>query len=103
MTSKARNTFGILDSTGKLRKDIIGASMQTDILSRASVHQGYCFIGDVRYAILTDQTLEEAFQYDDHILCVVSYQRRTTGNYAVARLHNKSPLYEVLVNGKENV
>jgi hypothetical protein len=94
---QVRNTFGIISESGHLLRDIIGASMQTSILSRAYIHQGYIYLGNVKYTLLIDKKLEDAFQYDDHILCVISFQRRIGGNYAVARLHNKSPLNEILL------
>lgn len=95
--SKARNTFGIISESGHLLHDIIGASLQTHILSRAELHTGYLYMQDKKYTLLVDKKLENAFQYDDHVLCVISYQRRIGGNYAVARLHAKSPINEILL------
>lgn len=90
-----RNTFGLIDPLTKKRyEDILSAHLQLLYLSFETWNE--CgSLAESRdrnkdYAILIDHaTLKELIQKGT-IPCIVSFQRRTTGNYAVVRLFKTS-------------
>lgn len=86
-----RNTFGILDpSTGKKYEDIIGSHLQLRRLSLEEwLEVGYIAESKDRqklYKILLDFATQRELLQKNLIEVLVSFQVRTDGCYAVARL-----------------
>ena len=86
-----RETFGILKTNGQKYKDIIGAYITKQVVSVNDVHKG--FLRPTKnspiYAIHTDW---ETFSYimdNNEAYCVISFQRRTNGNFAMVRLYKQ--------------
>ena len=91
MNSKFRETFGILDpSTSKLYSDIIGASLQNRMISYSHIDRGYLTLGSSKYQIHVDKETLHEILYNYETYCVVSFQRRTNGCYAMVRLYKPS-------------
>jgi hypothetical protein len=93
MTSNLRNfreTFGILDSNGEMYSDIIGASLQNRIIDINTLHRGFLTLGSYKYTIHCDLETFQTICNENEAYCVVSFQRRTTGNYAMVRKYKLS-------------
>jgi len=86
-----RETFGILKRNGEKYKDIIGAFMVARIVSVNDLHSGFLrpSPNEPIYAIHTDWETFKEIMDNNEAQCVISFQRRTTGNFAMTRLYKK--------------
>jgi len=87
--SSFRETFGILKTNGEKYKDIIGAYIDSRIVSINDLHAGFLrpSKNDYIYTIHTDAETFHTIMNENEAHCVISYQRRTTGNFAMVRLY----------------
>lgn len=100
MNSNFRETFGILDpNTSKMYEDIIGASLQNRMMRIDHLEKGYLILGSSQYLIHVDKETLREILYSNEAYCVVSFQRRTTGNYAMVRKYK--PSLVKTINNKE--
>lgn len=90
-----RETFGILKTNGKPYKDIIGAYMRAQIVNVCDLHRGFLRPNpnEAIYAIHTDSETFNRINAENEAYCVVSFQRRTTGNFAMVRLYKEHLTY----------
>lgn len=90
-----RNTFGLYDpSTKQKYADILGSHLQLRrLLLEEWLENGYILEHKdrhKRYKILLDFATQRQLLRDGIIDVLISFQRRTTGNYAVCRLWDAS-------------
>lgn len=90
-----RDTFGIKDpKTGKKYKDISVSFLQLRKLSLRDFETGILFenptsIDSDRVFILhCDSVLRKKLQEEKEVPCMISFQRRIDGDFAIARIFN---------------
>lgn len=85
-----RDTFGIIDpATGKQYDDIIFAFIHRDVISDSKL-QFNSVLSDLKgetYSIQMDSKTRKKLKEEGLIEVIVSYQKRTTGNYAMVRIY----------------
>ena len=81
-----RQTFGILDKDGNLYRDIKSATIIQKTLSPSD--NEIVFMNEC-YRIHKDFALEKELASKGTTFCIISIQKRTTGNVAEARIFNK--------------
>lgn len=88
---KERNTFGIANHS-----DILGSHLQERTLSLEDYKRGSLNENRDRnkeYKLLVDHRTLEALYEKKTINAIVSFQRRTTGNFAVARIYQPTKAF----------
>lgn len=87
-----RNTFGLRDSeTQQKYEDIISAHLENRILSLSSLKESNYIIAETRdrnklYTVLLDSKAEQALKQGETTKAIISFQVRTNGCFAIARL-----------------
>lgn len=94
-----RETFGIIDGkTGKLYSDILSYALEREILTDETLlPNSVKYRKNLCYILQMDSRLRRALRTEKMVNVIISYQRRTTGNIALARLDRLNEL-----NRKEN-
>lgn len=89
MPANFRETFGILKRNGEKYKDIIGAYISQRIVNINDLHAGFLrpVKNEAIYTIHTDSETFHKINEENEALCVISFQRRTYGNFAMVRLY----------------
>lgn len=85
-----RDTFGIANSrTGKLYSDILDYLLVTTHFSDIKLlpSSTYC-TSDTEYLIHMDSKLKRALKLSGIVKVICSLQKRTTGNYCIARIYH---------------
>ena len=81
--------FGVRDSTGSMKHNIKDAFLLSKILYIADLQSGIIFSPNkshVPYQLIADSALKSKLYNEGKASCIISFQRRTEGNFAVARL-----------------
>lgn len=81
-----RQTFGI---TG--HSDIIKASLDVRTLYDVDFDKRHINYKGRDYILHCDNHVRQTLKNEGSAYCIVSYQERTTGFYALARLHRTTP------------
>lgn len=84
-----RKTFGIYDpQTNKRYDDIISSFLMTKQLSLNDIHNGTISPDRslTKYILHVDNNAELAIKRHGILRCIISFQTRTTGKYAIARI-----------------
>lgn len=85
--------FGVRDSVGMLKHNIKEAFLFSKILTLQDLEKGTLLSPNKRgeeYILVTDSKLRSALHNKGSISAIISFQRRTEGNFAVARLWEAS-------------
>jgi hypothetical protein len=99
-----RDTFGILKRNGEKYKDVIGAFIVQRIVSINDLHSGFLrpSKNEGIYTIHTDSETFKRINEENEALCVISFQKRTNGNFALIRLY-KTSLSSSYIHNKETI
>lgn len=88
--NQIRDTFGIIDpETGKQYKDVLSAFIKLEVIASSKL-QFNSTITDSRqnvYLLRMDSKTRKELKEAKVIQVIVSYQKRTDGNYAMARIY----------------
>ena len=83
-----RETFGVVNpQTGKQYADIISASMEARLISDIKLlHNSMLFYKEEPYLVHCDSRLKRKLKEEGLVRVIVSFQKRTYGNYAECRI-----------------
>lgn len=84
-----RETFGIIGKNNIRYRDILEAYIEARIISVNDLYIG--FLKDI-YQIHIDNKAYKEIMQNNEAKCIISYQKRTTGNFAMIRLFKKELL-----------
>lgn len=83
--SKIRKAFKIHKRNGIIYPDIIKAFLDSIIITVSDFDKGFIYPSDnLPYRLFCSKEVKQAIGIDGYCLCKVSFQRRTTGLFAVA-------------------
>ncbi len=86
-THKNRKSFSIIDpSTNKKFEDIIEAYLSTRYITVEDFDYGYLNVKGFNYRLICDKETKQSLGLDGFARVIVSFQHRTTGLYAIARI-----------------
>jgi hypothetical protein len=83
---KFRATFGILDSNGKQYPDIIRSFLELRYITKEDIMRGYLDASRFHYILHVDGKTGKEIERDGYAKCIISFQHRTTGLFAIVRL-----------------
>jgi len=88
MTIKIRETFGVVNPlTSKQYTDIILASIEARLITEIKLlPNSVLFYRDEAYLIHCDSKLKRKLREEGLVRVIVSFQKRTYGNYAECRI-----------------
>ena len=81
--------FGVRDSTGAMKHSVKDAFLLSKILYREDLETGIVFSPNkshTPYTLVADSALKSKLYNEGKASCIISFQKRTEGNFAVARL-----------------
>lgn len=80
-----RATFGITDEYGRTYSDIVKAFLKSLPISTEDAHIGYITYAQQDYILQYDKPVALELSKTGLCSCIISFQHRTTGFYAIAR------------------
>lgn len=84
MKTTFRDTFGIQ------YEDILSASLDISTILSEDFDRGHIRFKNKDYILHCDPTVRKTLGMYGEAKCIISYQERTTGYYALARLYRNS-------------
>lgn len=96
--------FGVRDSVGMMKHNIKEAFLLSKILTPQDLERGTLLSPNKRseeYILVADSKLRNALCNKGVASVIISFQRRTEGNFAVARLWESSRILKKPISSKE--
>jgi hypothetical protein len=86
-----RPTFGIIDhETGKRYKDIILSFLHPHYITCQDFDNGFIWHNGQQYRLHCDKRVRIELGMEGYCKVLISFQIRTTGAYAIARVYNEN-------------
>lgn len=86
-----RETFGIINPrTGNLYPDLVAYHVEYRTFDAMELLDGSIFSDEVEYKLHMDSALKRILKEDKAQRVIISFQQRTTGNIALARVYKLS-------------
>ena len=83
-------TFHVYRKDGSRNPDIKHSFLEKKSLSAYDAMSGYLTLEDkTAWKLVLEQAVSQAFTAFQDVLCLVSFQARIDGNYAIARLYKE--------------
>lgn len=102
--TKLDTEFGILDSSGLRKENILDAFLTSKILYVEDLSLGIIFSPNkshTPYNLITDSPLRSKLYNEGKASCLISFQRRTDGCFAVARLWDIKRMKDMKEKGEK--
>lgn len=98
-----RDTFGVIDSkTGKIYPDIKDYFLITDLFEPRHLNKGSYYYDTITYVLHKDKKLKRAIMKEGKVRVIISMQRRTDCNIALARIYQNSNNKLYNINNQTN-